>query len=234
MKVLCFTYNAQHQSLCEKFYFDEQQQLRTELIEKSFFRFTTRNDCYNPLFFNSVAYQIDTEHPNVVAFTTTSDLSSGTYFHSHFLQAKMSQLGYVLLERDKNSNRQNTIRLSVYGLKRDAFHAIVSLDKSCDKNMAVVIYVTLKNKTLAFVAMDYQYNHADSCYRSILETYLKPLSLTGVFFMGILNYTMNNNENVCGHHDVHNVDHVYFDNNYQIVCVHDQKFDRGLLSIYSL
>jgi len=236
MKVLCYTFNAHHQSLCEKFYFDNQQQLREDKIEKSFFKFTKRSDCYNPLFFNKVAYQIADKTPNVVAFTTASDLSSGTYFHSDFLEPRMNKLGYVLLRRGKQSNHQNTIRLSVYGLKRDRFDFITNIDKKCGQNLAVIIYlrITLSRQeiTLAFIAMDYHYDHADSCYRSMLDAYLSP-ALTGAFFMGMMNNTsIKNTTRRCNDFNsmTINVESVYFDPYDLIRCMGDEVIEDGILS----
>ena len=118
-RILCFTWNANKASLCERYYTDTNGQYSGELIRKSFFKIINGGDCYNPMFFEAIKDRIITHSPDIVTIVTEHESVSETYFHSDFLPHNMKPLGYILLIRDKEAEdsliiQSYALRMSIY------------------------------------------------------------------------------------------------------------------------
>lgn len=101
MKVLLFTWNTQSVKLCET---DSETQADINRSGYRIFGFpltTWQYSCSIPDFWNQLADKIKQHDPDIIVIGFQEDRHPGSYFHSHFLPAKMPELGYSLIKRTK-------------------------------------------------------------------------------------------------------------------------------------
>ena len=199
-KILCFCWNADQQTLCEKYYEKDLSK-----VEKSFFRFTKRQDCYNPFFFEHIKSEIVEQNPNIVTIVTEEEPDEETYFHSDFLPEEMGKLQYKLLIRDKTLTYYNALRISIYiKTNENNIRNIDLLPESTsgrNKNVfrcipnepspeALCLYVEANSKKIAFIAItilpDYYGWHNDTpiCFDKIEEKFIENKGLNYAFMLG--------------------------------------------------
>lgn len=179
--VLCFNWNTDKIPLCEKYFTNEKGQVRTDKINKPWYKLKRGESCYNPLFFNIIKEKIIQHNPKIVVISTEDDLESGTYFHSHFLIQNMhygikydkinrnpnpktnpeGNISYRLLIRDKYDG----LRTSIYVKDTDNTSKVAQLNKGlifnnnvydCAKNngqtpRALALYVSTNFGKFAFI-----------------------------------------------------------------------------------
>src|SRR4029079_198460 len=192
MRVLCFSLNTYQTALCEKYYRDPEANnlVGPNLIKKSFFKFTKRNDCYNPLFFDQyVVSNIEQFTPDVLAFTTVNELDTGTYFHSDFLPEYMQAFNYKAIDREKYTLNNKAIRLSIYVDKNDNTTVAVEPDTNklqCNDSFALALYLQTNLGLIAFVSIDFTSGIVENCYQNIKDKLLDINGVNAVFLMGDL------------------------------------------------
>ena len=114
--ILCFNWNSNKLPLCGAYVFDDNH---NPLEKKS-------DNCYNPLFFQSIYENILMHDPMICVFVTEGDPENKTYFHSTFLPENMHY--YKLIANDKFSNDESTLRMSIYIKYDDTITKVIELN----------------------------------------------------------------------------------------------------------
>ena len=146
--IMCFNWNTDKVPICDKYYYSGNDEIKS-LVRSS--NSNSPNDCYNPLFAQSLFDRIKTYNPMIVTFVTEGDLRTKTYLHSDFLPDNMLDLGYFLLIRDKLNNDDSTIRMSIYIKIEDEITESIELSKNWlinDNNYECPSKSTLYNHTI--------------------------------------------------------------------------------------
>lgn len=184
LKLLCFSLDSYQTSLCEKYY-QKENEISEQLIEKDFFKIGQRENCYNPTFFLTVETAIISEQPDIVVIATENDPNTGTYFHSHFLPSYMNAIKYTLLYRDKYVNNVNkgTTRMSIYTQSHNGIVSNVKgLGLSARQTSILAIYLTTPLGRIVFIASD----RIDASNYDRIKSDLLPSDVVAVFLLGTI------------------------------------------------
>ncbi len=184
--ILCFSWNTDRIPLCDKYY------------EKAYNKI---NHCYNPLFFQYIHNRIKEYNPMILVFVTEGDLESGTWFHSNFLPYIMDYLDYRLLVKDKFSDWESTIRMSIYVKSDDETTYIIDLKRklllndntyNCSSTPGVglpkllTLYISTLYGNFAFIGVQihHAYANKNTCIKSIDNKFIKNEEIDYVFLLG--------------------------------------------------
>lgn len=204
--ILIFSWNSDNIPLCDRYYSDNKGEILKSLVNSS--EHNSPDNCYNPIFFESLSNEIKNYDPMIVALVTEGDRTSGTYFHSHFLPFRMNLLEYKLLIKDKLNNQNSAIRISIYIHINDEFITDIELSKiwvfnnnkfECetkpDKSAlysnasfpkSLVLYVDTVYGNCAFIAVQipHNFNNQDICINKIDDKFIKDKNVDFVFLIG--------------------------------------------------
>lgn len=184
--IICFSWNTDRIPLCGQYY--------ENAYDKT-------NHCYNPLFFQYIYKRIQEYDPIITTFVTEGDLESGTRFHSDFLPYIMNYLGYRLLVKDKFSDWESTIRMSIYIKSDDETTYIIDLKRrlllndntyNCSSTPGVelpkllTLYISTLYGNFAFIGIQihHAYANKNTCIKSIDEKFIKNEEIDYVFLLG--------------------------------------------------
>lgn len=199
-RILCFCHNSDRVQYCSSY---QNNKSSNEIFTQGGV-FSKASSCYNPLFFDSVATELEKYQPTLAVFSTENDIVTGTYFHSDFLPVQMKQYGYKLLTRDKYiaDDQTNGIRLSIYIPNNENSISSVQLSKGlifndnkyqCDKiylgvPRAMVIYVQTTFGLFAFinvlVSRGYPNNDRTICMSGMMKKFVEGKNIDQLFICG--------------------------------------------------
>lgn len=196
--ILVYTFNSDRTPLCESYLNAKSE----NEVFKSGGLFSKPSSCFNPLFFDSIATEIQKFQPRIVAIATENDLVTGTYFHSDFLPSQMKNYGYQLTARDKyiDDDQTNALRMSIYTLIGDNMIKSVQLSKGlifndnkfqCDRiylgvPKAMVLYLQTTFGSFAFIGVQVSRNYGDRtiCENGMKQKFINGKNIDQIFMMG--------------------------------------------------
>ena len=185
---MCFTWNTETIPLCDR---------------------DDATKCEPNDFFNDLSERIVRERPILVAIAFQEDAKPGSYFHSHYAPAKMSEIGYRLLTRPRMMGLGKTtvkglisgklvvrgLRLSIY-CREDVSEKAYDVSTSYYSNNyqyskgGLAVYITFVNGIkIAFINCHLDFNAASLINYRRNQNYIdrrSALALTNAGFNGMI------------------------------------------------
>lgn len=197
--ILCYSWNSDQIKICPSY--QNNRNPGENFTQGGFL--SRSSSCYNPLFFDEIAVEIQKFQPKIIVFTTENEPIEGTYFHSDFLPAQLNILGYKLLTRDKyvaDNDQTNALRMSIYIQKNDNSIQSVELNKGlifndnkyqCDKiylgvPKALVIYLQSTFGSFAFIGVQTPIKYGDRtiCMNGLMQKFINTKNIDHIFLAG--------------------------------------------------